>query len=107
MCRESPWGEICKQAAGGVAVVIFHLGKYRTSAALYCASVPFGKAQRPALRRDKTMVVLGSSARIDESLGFPVDFREMKANIHQQQKAQKPQKIDFLAGEAECSLITE
>lgn len=89
MCRESPWGEICKQAAGGVAVVIFHLGKYRTSAALCCASVPFGKAQRPALQRDKTMVVLGSSARIDESLGFPVDFREMKANIHQQQKAQK------------------
>lgn len=74
---------------GGVAVVIFHLGKYRTSAALCCASVPFGKAQRPALQRDKTMVVLGSSARIDESLGFPVDFREMKANIHQQQKPQK------------------
>lgn len=77
---------------GGVAVVIFHLGKYRTSVILCCASVPFGKAQHPALQWDKTVVVLGSSARIDESLGFPVDFREMKANIHQQQKAQKPLK---------------
>lgn len=55
------WRCVMQTGSRGVAGLIFHLGKYRTSAALsFLTMRPFSKAQSPAAQQYKAEVVMGS-----------------------------------------------
>lgn len=93
MCRESPAAEICKQAGG--RQFNFSSGKNTEQVQLFAVSARLS-ARHGARLCSRTTLRLFRAARADERLASAVDFREMKASVHLQQKSIKMHKnIDF------------